>query len=81
MVRSLRTLCLCGETIPIMSETTRLTAWRLGIIFGVLAIVETSVRVGWISTFFLAAPTRAAVVLWEQIVHGNALWLTGNHAL
>jgi NitT/TauT family transport system permease protein len=34
------------------------------------------VRVGWISTFFLAAPTRAAVVLWEQIVHGNALWLT-----
>ncbi len=51
---------------------------RLGasLIFGVLAIVETSVRVGWISTFFLAAPTRAAVVLWEQIVHGNALWLT-----
>lgn len=33
-------------------------------------------RVGWISTFFLAAPTRAAVVLWEQIIHGNALWLT-----
>jgi NitT/TauT family transport system permease protein len=66
----------CGETIPIMSETTRLTVWRLSIIFGVLAIVETSVRVGWISTFFLAAPTRAAVVLWEQIVHGNALWLT-----
>jgi NitT/TauT family transport system permease protein len=59
-----------------MSETTRLTAWRLSIIFGVLAIVETSVRVGWISTFFLAAPTRAAVVLWEQIIHGNALWLT-----
>ena len=59
-----------------MPETTRLTVWRLSIIFGVLAIVETSVRVGWISTFFLAAPTRAAVVLWEQIVHGNALWLT-----
>ena len=59
-----------------MSETTRLTALRLTIIFGVLAIVETSVRVGWISTFFLAAPTRAAVVLWEQIIHGNALWLT-----
>jgi len=59
-----------------MSETTRLTVWRLSIIFGVLAIVETSVRVGWISTFFLAAPTRAAVVLWEQIIHGNALWLT-----
>jgi NitT/TauT family transport system permease protein len=59
-----------------MSETTRLTVWRLSIIFGVLAIVETSVRVGWISTFFLAAPTRAAVVLWEQLIHGNALWLT-----
>ena len=59
-----------------MSETTRLTVWRLSIIFGILAIVETSVRVGWISTFFLAAPTRAAVVLWEQIIHGNALWLT-----
>ena len=60
-----------------MSETTRLTVWRLSIIFGVLAIVETSVRVGWISTFFLAAPTRAAVVLWEQLIHGNALLLTG----
>jgi NitT/TauT family transport system permease protein len=59
-----------------MSENTRLAAWRFFWIFGVLAIVETSVRVGWISTFFLAAPTRAAVVLWEQIVHGNALWLT-----
>jgi NitT/TauT family transport system permease protein len=59
-----------------MSETTRLTVWRLSIIFGILAIVETSVRVGWISTFFLAAPTRAALVLWEQIIHGNALWLT-----
>ena len=59
-----------------MSENTRLAAWRFFWIFGVLAIVETSVRVGWISTFFLAAPTRAAVVLWEQIIHGNALWLT-----
>ncbi len=59
-----------------MSENTRLTALRLTIIFGVLAIVETSVRVGWISTFFLAAPTRAVIVLWQQLVYGNALWLT-----
>jgi ABC-type nitrate/sulfonate/bicarbonate transport system permease component len=34
------------------------------------------VRLGWISSFFLAAPTRAAVVLWEQLIHGNALLLT-----
>jgi NitT/TauT family transport system permease protein len=60
-----------------MSESTRLTAWRLGLIFGALLIVETSVRAGWISTFFLAAPTRAVIVLWQQIVHGNALVLTG----
>jgi NitT/TauT family transport system permease protein len=60
-----------------MSESTRLTAWRLGFILGTLAIVEASVRLGWISTFFLAAPTRAAVVLWEQLIYGNALLLTG----
>jgi ABC-type nitrate/sulfonate/bicarbonate transport system permease component len=60
-----------------MSESTRLTAWRFFWIFGVLAIAETAVRAGWISTFFLAAPTRAAIVLWEQLVHGEALWLTG----
>jgi NitT/TauT family transport system permease protein len=60
-----------------MSESTRLTAWRLGIIFGALVITESAVRLGWISTFFLAAPTRAAIVLWEQLVHGSALWLTG----
>ena len=60
-----------------MSESTRLAAWRLGIIFGVLLIVEASVRAGWISSFFLAAPTRAAVVLWEQLLHGHALLLTG----
>jgi len=58
-----------------MSESTRLTAWRLGLIFGALAIVEVSVRGGWISSFFLAAPTRAAIVLWQQLVHGNALQL------
>jgi NitT/TauT family transport system permease protein len=60
-----------------MSETTRLTAWRWGIIFGVFVIAESAVRLGWISSFFLAAPTRAAIVLWEQIVRGNALLLTG----
>ncbi|HLN85647.1 MAG TPA: ABC transporter permease subunit, partial [Candidatus Limnocylindrales bacterium] len=60
-----------------MSESTRLTAWRLGLIFGALLIVETSVRAGWISTFFLAAPTRAVIVLWQQLVHGSALVLTG----
>jgi NitT/TauT family transport system permease protein len=60
-----------------MSESTRLTAWRLSIIFGALAIVESSVRFGWISTFFLAAPTRAVIVLWNQLVYGNALVLTG----
>ena len=60
-----------------MSESTRLAAWRLGLIFGALLIVETTVRAGWISTFFLAAPTRAVVVLWQQLVNGNALLLTG----
>jgi NitT/TauT family transport system permease protein len=60
-----------------MSETTKLTAWRLSIIFVSLAVVESAVRLGWISTFFLAAPTRAAVVLWEQLIYGNALLLTG----
>jgi NitT/TauT family transport system permease protein len=60
-----------------MSESARITAWRLGIIFGAFVIAESAVRLGWISTFFLAAPTRAAIVLWEQLVHGNALWLTG----
>jgi len=34
------------------------------------------VRLGWISSFFLAAPTRAAAVLWQQLAYGNALWLT-----
>jgi NitT/TauT family transport system permease protein len=60
-----------------MSESTRLTAWRLGLIFGALVIVESAVRLGWISSFFLAAPTRAAIVLWTELLHGNALWLTG----
>jgi len=59
-----------------MSESARLAAWRLFWIFGALALAEASVRSGWISAFFLAAPSRAAIVLWEQIVHGNALLLT-----
>ncbi len=60
-----------------IAESTRLATWRLGIVFGVVILVESAVRLGWISTFFLAAPTRAAVVLWQQLVHGHALWLTG----
>jgi len=60
-----------------MTESSRLAAWRLGIILGALAIAESAVRLGWISTFFLAAPTRAAVVLWEQLLYGDALRLTG----
>jgi NitT/TauT family transport system permease protein len=60
-----------------VADSTKLTAWRLGIIFGALLIIETSVRAGWISTFFLAAPTRAVIVLFDQLVNGNALLLTG----
>jgi NitT/TauT family transport system permease protein len=59
-----------------MSESTRLAAWRLTIILGALIIAESAVRLGWISSFFLAAPTRAALVLWQQLARGNALWLT-----
>jgi NitT/TauT family transport system permease protein len=59
-----------------MTESVRLSAWRWAIIFAVIAIAESAVRLGWISSFFLAAPSRAVLVLWEQIVHGNALWLT-----
>jgi len=62
--------------IPNMPESARLAAWRLFWIFGALALLEASVRSRWISSFFLAAPSRAAIVLWEQIVHGNALLLT-----
>ncbi|MBM4264304.1 MAG: ABC transporter permease subunit [Deltaproteobacteria bacterium] len=60
-----------------MTESSRHTFWRLSIIFGVLMLIESAVRLGWISTFFLAAPTRALVVLWEQIIAGKALVLTG----
>ena len=59
-----------------MREDTRLAFWRWGIVLGVVVIAESAVRFGWISSFFLAAPTRAVVVLWEQVVRGDALVLT-----
>jgi NitT/TauT family transport system permease protein len=59
-----------------VAESSRIIAWRWGIIFGVVIITESAVRWGWISSFFLAAPSRAAIVLGEQVVRGNALWLT-----
>ncbi len=59
-----------------MSDSSRLIAWRFFWIFGALAVAEAAVRTGWISAFFLAAPTRAALALGNQLVHGNALWLT-----
>lgn len=59
-----------------MSERARITAWRWGIILAVITVAESAVRFGWISSFFLAAPTRAAAVLWHQVLYGNALWLT-----
>jgi NitT/TauT family transport system permease protein len=59
-----------------MSDSARVSLWRWGIVLGVIVIAELAVRLGWISSFFLAAPSRALVVLWEQIISGNALWLT-----
>lgn len=59
-----------------MSERTTINAWRWGIILAVIVTAEASVRFGWISSFFLAAPTRAATVLWREVVYGSALWLT-----
>ena len=59
-----------------MREDTRLAFWRWGIVLGVVVIAESAVRFGWISSFFLAPPTRAVVVLWEQVVRGDALVLT-----
>ena len=60
-----------------MSESTRNLAWRLSLIFGALLLAEAAVRLGWISSFFLASPSRATVVLWSELLHGNALFLTG----
>ena len=59
-----------------MSENNRLMLWRLSLIFGALALAEASVRLGWISSFFLAAPSRAATVLWSELWNGRALLLT-----
>ena len=62
-----------------MSESIRLAAWRWAIIVGVIAIAESAVRLGWISSFFLAAPSRAVLVLWEQGQAGPLLriWCDG----
>jgi NitT/TauT family transport system permease protein len=46
------------------------------LICGFLLLVECSVRLGWISSFFLASPLQALGALWAQIVGGNALLLT-----
>ena len=59
-----------------MSERARLAGWRLGLILSLLVLLEASVRLGWISSFFLAAPLQAIQVLWFEIVNGDALVLT-----
>jgi ABC-type nitrate/sulfonate/bicarbonate transport system permease component len=59
-----------------MTSDNKFTAWRLGLIFGFLLVTEAAVRLGWISSFFLASPLRALVVLWAQLTTGNALLLT-----
>jgi NitT/TauT family transport system permease protein len=59
-----------------MTSESRVVAWRLGLILGFLMLVECSVRLGWISSFFLASPLQALTSLWAQLLHGNALLLT-----
>jgi len=59
-----------------MSESNRLMVWRFSLIFGAFVLTEASVRLGWISSFFLAAPSRAATVLWSELWNGKALLLT-----
>jgi len=59
-----------------MTESSRSAFWRLSLILGALALAEAAVRFGWISSFFLASPTRAAAVLWSEALHGKALLLT-----
>jgi NitT/TauT family transport system permease protein len=54
----------------------KLAAWRFGLIFGFFLLVEFAVRLGWISSFFLASPLQALTVLWAQLARGNALLLT-----
>ena len=58
-----------------MKQDTKLALWRALLIFGGLAMIESSVRLGWIDPFFLASPLQAAGVLWSQLVAGNALYL------
>ena len=59
-----------------MTGDNRVVAWRVGLIFGFVLLVESSVRLGWISSFFLASPLQALRTLWAQVVGGNALLLT-----
>jgi ABC-type nitrate/sulfonate/bicarbonate transport system permease component len=59
-----------------MSESARAAVWRWSIVVGVIVIAEAAVRLEWISSFFLAAPSRAAMALWDEIARGNALALT-----
>jgi NitT/TauT family transport system permease protein len=59
-----------------MVSDYKITAWRLGLIVGFLLLLEAAVRLGWISSFFLASPLRAMAVLWVQLTSGNALLLT-----
>jgi hypothetical protein len=58
-----------------MTSDNKLAAWRFGLIFGFL-LMESAVRLGWISSFFLASPLQALTVLWAQLARGNALVLT-----
>jgi ABC-type nitrate/sulfonate/bicarbonate transport system permease component len=59
-----------------MTSDSRIAVWRFGLICGFLLLVEGSVRLGWISSFFLASPLQALSALWAQLLHGNALLLT-----
>lgn len=58
-----------------MREDSKLALWRAALIVTGLAIIEASVRLGWINPFFLASPTQALIVLWSQLLGGNALFL------
>jgi NitT/TauT family transport system permease protein len=58
-----------------VKEDKKLALWRALLIFGGLALIEASVRLGWIDPFFLASPLQAITVLWSQLVAGNALYL------
>ena len=53
------------------SERTRIFLWRLGIVLGVLGLVEGAVRGGWISPFFLSTPSQALRIFWDELVSGR----------